>query len=148
MIDRTACLALTQTLLLWQSRTYLLPGQSQTMRILVVGNRVHTEWQPPLSGIHSIMMGKLAQAGEGGGARSPTFTIVTITYKVAVHAPAQRAETLTLFHLYQPMLRIHDILVWIQIRIRGSMLLTNGSGFGSGPCCFRSSLTFNTPTKN
>ncbi len=27
---------------------------------------------------------------------------------------------------YQPMLRIHDILVWI--RIRGSMPLTNGSG--------------------
>ncbi len=31
--------------------------------------------------------------------------------------------------------------------IRGFMLLTNGSGFGSGPCCFRSWLTFNTPTK-
>jgi hypothetical protein len=27
--------------------------------------------------------------------------------------------------------RIHDILVWIRIRIRGSMPLTNGSGFGS-----------------
>jgi hypothetical protein len=35
------------------------------------------------------------------------------------------------------MLRIHDILVWIRIRIwiwiRGSMPLTNGSGSGS---CF------------
>jgi hypothetical protein len=33
-----------------------------------------------------------------------------------------------------PVLRIHDILVWIRIRmrIRGSMPLTNGSGFGSG----------------
>jgi hypothetical protein len=32
------------------------------------------------------------------------------------------------------VLRIHDILVWIRIRIwiRGSMPLTNGSGFGSG----------------
>ncbi len=29
------------------------------------------------------------------------------------------------------MLRIHEILVWI--RIRGSMPLTNGSGFGTGP---------------
>ncbi len=31
--------------------------------------------------------------------------------------------------------RILDILVWI--RIRGSMPLTNGSGFGSGSCYFR-----------
>jgi hypothetical protein len=31
--------------------------------------------------------------------------------------------------------RIHDILVWIRIRIRGSMPLTNGSG--SGYCYFR-----------
>ncbi len=30
------------------------------------------------------------------------------------------------------MLRIHDILGWIRIWIRGSMPLTNGSGFGSG----------------
>ncbi len=30
------------------------------------------------------------------------------------------------------VLRTHDILVWIRIRIRGSMPLTNGSGFGSG----------------
>ncbi len=29
--------------------------------------RVHTEWQRPLSGVHSITMEKLAQAGEGGG---------------------------------------------------------------------------------
>ncbi len=35
------------------------------------------------------------------------------------------------------MFRIHDSLVWIQIRIRGSMPLTNGSGFGSGSCYFR-----------
>ncbi len=37
--------------------------------------RVHTEWQPPLSGIYSIMMEKLAQAceGGGGGARQPSF---------------------------------------------------------------------------
>ncbi len=31
---------------------------------------------------------------------------------------------------FRAVLRIHDILVWI--RIRGSMPLTNGSGFGSG----------------
>ncbi len=40
--------------------------------------------------------------------------------------------------------RIHDILGWIriQIRIRGSMPLTNGSGFGSGSCYFP--VIFNT----
>jgi hypothetical protein len=31
-------------------------------------HRVHPEWQWPLSGIHSIMMIKSAQSGEGGGA--------------------------------------------------------------------------------
>jgi hypothetical protein len=43
--------------------------------------------------------GKIAQAGEGGGARHPPFTIFTITSKVAVYAPAEWADTLTLFHL-------------------------------------------------
>jgi hypothetical protein len=33
--------------------------------------------------------------------------------------------------VYIGMLRIHDILVWIRIRIRGSRPLTNGSGSGS-----------------
>jgi hypothetical protein len=42
---------------------------------------------------------KLAQAGEGGGARPPTFTTITITSKVAVSAPAEWADTLTLFYL-------------------------------------------------
>ena len=38
---------------------------------------------------------------------------------------------------FEPVFRIHDILAWIQIRIRGSMPLTNGSGFGCGSCYFR-----------
>jgi hypothetical protein len=40
-------------------------------------------------------------------------------------------------HSLDAVLRIHDILVWI--RIRGSMLPTNGYGsrFGSGSCYFR-----------
>ncbi len=46
------------------------------------------------------MMEKLAQAGKGGGACPPPFTIVTITHKVAVYAPAEQADTLPLFHLY------------------------------------------------
>ncbi len=42
-----------------------------------------------------------------------------------------------LWRLLKAVLRIHDILVWIRIRIwiRGSMPLTNGSGCGS--CYFR-----------
>ncbi len=52
------------------------------------------------------MMEKLAQAVEGGGdARPPTFTIVTITYKVVLCAQAERADILTLFHLY-PMFSV------------------------------------------
>ncbi len=38
-------------------------------------------------------------------------------------------------HSGDSVLRIYDILVWI--RIRGSMPLTHGSGFGSGSCYFR-----------
>jgi hypothetical protein len=38
---------------------------------------------------------------------------------------------------WEPVLRIHDILVWIRIRIRGSMPLTNESGCGSGSSYFR-----------
>jgi hypothetical protein len=51
------------------------------------------------------MMEKLAQPGEGGGctARPPPFPIFTITYKVAVYAPAEWADTHTLFRLYQYM---------------------------------------------
>ncbi len=37
---------------------------------------VHTEWQLPISGVHSIMMEKSALAGEGGGARPPPFTLL------------------------------------------------------------------------
>jgi hypothetical protein len=43
---------------------------------------------------------KLAQAGKGGvGCKLPPFTTFTITGKVAVYAPAEWADTLTLFHL-------------------------------------------------
>jgi hypothetical protein len=42
---------------------------------------------------------KLAQAGEGGGARPPPFITFTVTSKVAVYAPAEWADTLTMFHL-------------------------------------------------
>jgi hypothetical protein len=47
---------------------------------------------------YSIMMEKLAQASEGG--------IVTITYKVAVYAPAEWSNTFTLFHFYCYMISV------------------------------------------
>ncbi len=50
----------------------------------------YTEWQWLLS----ITRVKSTQAGEGGGARPPPFTISTITHKVIVYAPAERAYTL------------------------------------------------------
>ncbi len=57
-----------------------------------------------LSGVHSIMMVKSAQAGEGGVHAPPPFTLPTITSKVAVYAPAEcKADTLPLFLLYPYM---------------------------------------------
>ncbi len=46
------------------------------------------------NGVHSIMMEKSALVGESWGARPPPLTLFTITYKVAVYAPAERADTL------------------------------------------------------
>ncbi len=42
---------------------------------------------------------KVALAGEGGSARPLPFITFTITSKVAVYAPDEWADTLTLFHL-------------------------------------------------
>jgi hypothetical protein len=55
------------------------------------------------SGVHSMMRVKLALAGEGGGCTPTHFTTFTLTSKVAMYAPAEWADTLTLFHLYQYM---------------------------------------------
>ena len=47
------------------------------------------------------MMEKLAQAGEGGGVHAhPLSLIFTITYnyKVSLYAPAERTDTLPVFH--------------------------------------------------
>jgi hypothetical protein len=63
----------------------------------------YTEWQRPLIGIYSIMMEKVAQAGEGRGARPSPFCSSTITNKVMLYAPAERADTLPLFLLYPSM---------------------------------------------
>ncbi len=57
----------------------------------------HTEWQCPVSDVHSTMMVKSAQPGKGGVARPTPFTLSTITSKVVVYAPAKRADTLLLY---------------------------------------------------
>jgi hypothetical protein len=64
------------------------------------------------TGVHSIMMDKSALSSEGGVARPLPFTLVTITYKVAMYAPAERADTLTLFHLYNYMYSVVWPLLW------------------------------------
>ncbi len=45
-----------------------------------------------------------------GGARPPPLITFTLTSKVAVYAPAEWADTLTLFHLYQYMYSVVNIL--------------------------------------
>ncbi len=67
------------------------------------GPTEYTELQPLLSGVHSVMRVKSVLAGEGGGARPPPLITFTFTSKVAVYAPAEWADTLNLFHLYQYM---------------------------------------------
>jgi hypothetical protein len=49
----------------------------RTVYLFMCDLRVHTEWQWPLSGIHSIMMEKMVQAGEGWGC-TPTIEIYTL----------------------------------------------------------------------
>jgi hypothetical protein len=88
-----------------------------------VPQSIHTEWQWPISGvhvIHFIMMEKSALTGEGGECTPiPFHSIVTATYKVAVYTPAERTDTLPLFHLYTYMYSVvctilHNIqYVWI-----------------------------------
>ncbi len=59
--------------------------------------------------------GKSALAGEGGGfARPLPFTLDTIMY--VVYAPAERADTLRLFHLYPYMYSVVKPLLTCQYR--------------------------------
>ncbi len=69
-------------------------------------HRVHAEWQRPLSGVHSIMMEKnQTSLVIVGGALPPPFTLSTITCKVVVYTPPERADAvpLPLFILYPYM---------------------------------------------
>jgi hypothetical protein len=80
-------------------RTDRLSFLLREARICVVQNTEYTQsGNVCFLAEYSIMLEKLGQPGEGGGASPPSFTIFTITYKVKVHAPAERA--LPEFHLY------------------------------------------------
>ncbi len=57
----------------------------------------YTEWHWPLSGVHSMMRVKSAQAGEGGGARPPSFTMSSIVYH---HTCTNFSTTVPIFLLY------------------------------------------------
>jgi hypothetical protein len=52
------------------------------------GHRVHTEWQRPLSSVHSIMIEKLAQAGEGGEC-TPTSLSLYLPSRTKLHCTLQ-----------------------------------------------------------
>ncbi len=60
-----------------------------------------------------------------GGALPPPFTIVAITYNVAVYAPAERADTLPPFHLYPYVLcaRTHQFRPSFSLCCSASQLL-------------------------
>jgi hypothetical protein len=86
-----------------------------------------------------IIIEQLAQPCEGvWGARSPPFTIFTITYKVVVYAPAERAAILPLFLLYPYMYSV------LQAPPPPSYL---GIKLGIDPdhCTLRRTLLYTTP---
>ncbi len=62
---------------------------------------------------------------------SMVYLISAMMVRLAASIPRVQATYIMLMSF--PVFRIHDILMWIEIRIRGSMPLTNGSG----SCYFR-----------
>ncbi len=55
------------------------PSSGHPSMHVYVHHRVHTEWQRPLSGVHSIIMEKFAQAGEGRGCLGVPLTLACTT---------------------------------------------------------------------
>ncbi len=87
------------TLAIW--KTKVIKAIQQNIFRFHLLHRVLTEWQWPLSGVHSILMEKSAQPGEGGGARpspTPFHYIYFYVYKVVVYAPVEREDTKPYFH--------------------------------------------------
>ncbi len=52
-----------------------------------------------------------------GGARPPPFITFTITSKVAVYAPAEWADTLTLFHLQENMYSVGKTVYGMLVKL-------------------------------
>jgi hypothetical protein len=64
-------------------------------RFIVIPNTTeYREWQRPFSGVHSITMEKLAQAGDGSVHAHPHFHYICHHIQSCVYAPAKRADTL------------------------------------------------------
>ncbi len=89
----------------------------------MVVRKEYTEWQWPLSCVHSIMLEKSSQAVWVGGAHTqPPFIVITITYKVAVYASAERADTLLLFLLYP---YIYSVVVRVEMDADSALVCTS-----------------------
>ncbi len=71
---------------------------------MCVYHRVQTEWQRPLSGVHSIMIEKWAQAGEGGECTPSPFhyTVFTITYAPAERHTVKKIYRIPVFFFTKP----------------------------------------------
>jgi hypothetical protein len=67
------------------------------------------------------MMEKLAQAGEVGVERPSPIT--PITYKIAVNAPAERADTLDLYFISIPIYSVgHIVFLQINFAVLGQIV--------------------------
>ncbi len=60
----------------------------------------NTEWRLPISGVDPIMMKNQPWLVRVGAATCTPTPFITMSYKVAVYAPAEWADTLPLFHFY------------------------------------------------
>jgi hypothetical protein len=74
-------------------------------------------------------------SSEGAGNSLSNSSRRLLPYRDALSYAFSFSSEVFFAYYFLTVFRIHDILVWIRIRIRGSMPLTNGSGFES--CYFR-----------
>jgi hypothetical protein len=82
-------------------------------------HRVHRVAISTFSGVHSIMVKKFAQPGEGGGASPSPFTISSITNKVVVYAPADRADKLPPI---SPLPLYDSVVLYVNCRFLGELV--------------------------
>ncbi len=107
---------------------YRIPVSHYTL--VQVADHLQIELDNLAAGRADRDFGDVGAAGGGGGQRRGGSTPVhggPILYII-------HPWIITTFFILRSVFRIHDILV--RIRIRGSMPLTSGSGFGCGSCTF------------